>query len=349
MANLGYLQLTRNCLQHCRFCSNPPTGVDLSEAEMRDLIDGLADMDYDGVILTGGEPTLSPLLFPALAYAREKGLYSRMITNGQRLEDKVFFKECVDAGLTHIHVSLHSYRPEVHDYITQYPRAWETLVGCLSHVPEMGITADINTVINAYNSDHLHETVIWLCDRFPFIRHFVWNNMDPDGNRAEENPDCIPRHYEFQVSLELAMTYLVETGRTFRAERVPLCFMPRFAWASTETRKIVKEEERCIKFLDGKGFVHQLEFLHGKGDTCAPCRFDPICAGMYSMAKSFDERELSPVFQDPLQVIREVLGREPEEALMKRILSRTGRRSRTEQPSEAQRAEKRSAAMWSGK
>ena len=64
MANLGYLQLTRDCYQHCRFCSNPPTGVDLSVSEMEGLIDGLADMDYDGVILTGGEPTMSPLLFP---------------------------------------------------------------------------------------------------------------------------------------------------------------------------------------------------------------------------------------------------------------------------------------------
>ena len=76
MANLGYLQLTRDCYQRCHFCSNPPTGVDLSEEEMRGLIDDLAEMDYDGVILTGGEPTLSPLLFPALAYARERGLYS---------------------------------------------------------------------------------------------------------------------------------------------------------------------------------------------------------------------------------------------------------------------------------
>ena len=55
------------------------------------------------------------------------------------------------------------------------------------------------------------------------------------------------------VSLELAMEYLHATGRTFRAERVPLCYMKRFAWASTETRKIVKEEERCISFLTKKG------------------------------------------------------------------------------------------------
>lgn len=333
MANLGYLQLTRNCLQRCRFCSNPPTGVDLTEQELREHVDGLVELGYDGIILTGGEPTLSPLLFPALEYATQRGLYNRMITNGQRLADLGFFRECVAAGLQHVHVSLHSYRREVHDWITQYPRAWETLVQCLGHVPEVGITADINTVICAYNADHLHETVMWLCDRFPFIRHFVWNNMDPDGNRAEENPDCVPRHHEFMVSLELAMEYLHRTGRTFRAERVPLCFMRRFAWASTETRKIVKEEERCIRFLDGKGFVHQLEFLHGKGRACDACRWDPVCAGMFSMARTFDERELSPVFEDPLPVVRAVLGRDPEPALLERILARQGRRSPTEQPS----------------
>ncbi len=223
MANLGYLQLTRNCYQKCQFCSNPPTGVHLDEAEMRRNIDRLVEMGYDGVILTGGEPSISELLFPALSYAREKKLFSRMITNGQKLAEKDFFKRCVDAGLTHIHVSLHSYRREVHDFITQYRGAWDLLVRCLENVPEMGVTSDINTVINVYNCDHLHENVRWICENFPFIRHFVWNNMDPDGNRAEENPDCIPRHYEFQVSLEKAMDYLVSTGRSFRAARVPLC------------------------------------------------------------------------------------------------------------------------------
>jgi len=308
---------------------------------MHDMIDDLVRMGYDGVILTGGEPTLSPLLVKALEYATQRGLYSRMITNGQRLADKDFFQDCVDAGLTHIHVSLHSYRPEVHDFITQYPNAWSTLVTCLSHVPDMGITCDINTVINTYNSDHLHETVMWLCDRFPFIRHFVWNNMDPNSNRAEENPDCIPKHFEWQVSLELAMEYLHNTGRTFRAERVPLCYMQRFAWASTEARKIIKEEERCIKFLDQKGFVRQLEFLHGKGNACDSCRWDTICAGVYSMAHHYDERELSPVFEDTMPVIRSVLGHEPSPELMQRLESRRGQRSRTEQPS----AEEREAAL----
>ncbi|MBW2525585.1 MAG: radical SAM protein [Deltaproteobacteria bacterium] len=338
MANLGYLQLTRGCVQSCRFCSNPPTGQELSEQQMRAEIDHLVELRYDGVILTGGEPTTSALLLPALRYASERGLQSRIITNGQLLADRAFFAECVEQGLCHIHVSFHSYRPEVHDFITRNAGSWDRVVACLALAPELGVYCDVNSVINTYNADHLHESVIWICSEFPFIRHFVWNNMDPEGNRAEENPDCIARHHEFQISLELAMEFLQRTGRSFRAERVPLCFMRRFAWASTETRKIIKEEERLIRFLDDKGLVRQLEFLHGKGDACDVCRFDPICAGMYSMANHYDERELSPVFEDPRPVIGTVLGCAPSPELLERIEARRGRRSPTEQPDEERRA-----------
>lgn len=345
VANLGYLQLTRDCLQNCRFCSNPPTGVDLRDEEMRALIDELQAMGYDGVILTGGEPTLSPLLLPALQYAGEKGLYSRMISNGQRLADERFFRSCVEGGLRHVHLSLHSARPEVHDFITRYPGAFAALERTLSLVPTMGITCDINTVINTYNADHLDETVRWIVSRFPFVRHFVWNNMDPDGNRAEQNPDCIHRHHMFEASLRRAMQFLDSTGRTFRAERVPLCFMREYAWASTETRKIVKEEERCIRFLDGKGFVHQKEFQHGKGAACDVCAWDGICAGMFSMARTFDERELSPVFQPVEPVVARVLGERPDPALLRRLEARRGRRGHDEQPTPAQRAAAR-LRLW---
>ena len=346
MANLGYLQLTRNCLQQCRFCSNPPTGIPLTIDAMRSLIDELVDLGYDGVILTGGEPTLSPLLFDALGYATQKGLFNRMITNGQYLADLDFFQKCVDHGLQHIHVSLHSYRQEVHDFITQYPNAWSTLVNCLHNVPKVGITCDINTVINTYNADHLHETVRWICETFPFIHHFVWNNMDPDGNRAEENPDCIASHYEFMVSLEKAMDCLHAYGKTFRAERVPLCFMKKYPWASTETRKIVKEEQRCIQFLDNKGFVQQLEFLHGKGEACQHCQWDGICAGMFSMAKTFDERELSPIFLPMEPVVQKILQDHPSPSLLQRLEQRKGRRSLTEQPTQIARQEKLKTALF---
>ncbi len=338
MANLGYLQLTRECKQACRFCSNPPSGVDLGEAEMHELVDDLVGRGYDGVILTGGEPSIAPLLLPAVRYAKARGLFIRMITNGHRIAERTFLAELVEAGLTHVHLSLHSSRAVVHDFLTQTPGSHGHIDAALGHVAELGITADINTVINAFNSDHLDETVKWIVRKHPHVRHFVWNNMDPNLNRAERNPDVIPRLGEFELSLRRAMRFLSSTGRTFRAERVPLCYMSEFAECSTETRKIVKEEERCIRFLDRKGFVLQKQFLHGKAAACDACALDPVCAGLYSMNYHYDPAELAPVAGDPVAVMRRVLRREPEPELVERVLARRGLRSDEQPDDHGQRA-----------
>ena len=105
------------------------------------------------------------------------------------------------------------------------------------------------------------------------------------------------------------MDELVRRGKTFRAERVPLCAMRRFAWASPETRKILKGEARSIRFLDGRGLWHQNRFRYRKGPACGACRFDPICAGLFLAGDFLQEDELSPVFEDPQVVALAVRGR----------------------------------------
>ena len=72
------------------------------------------------------------------------------------------------------------------------------------------------------------------------------------------------------------MRYLHKTGRTFRVERVPLCYMAEFAHCSTETRKIVKGEERIVHFLDEKGTVRQTDFRHPKAEACKQCSLNEI-------------------------------------------------------------------------
>jgi hypothetical protein len=62
---------------------------------------------------------------------------------------------------------------------------------------------------------------------------------------------------------------------------------------------------------------------------------------MFSMAKTYDERELSPIFDDPNPVIAKVLGRDPSPELLSRLHARRGRHSKTEQPS----IERRQQAM----
>ena len=317
MANIGYMQLVRHCNQYCRFCSNPETPYVLDVETAKREIDDFAQRGYFGIILTGGEPSLSPIVPDVTRYAIERGLHVRMITNGSKVADLDTARRFVDAGLRHYHVSIHSGRPEVEDFLTGVKgshalamRALENLSLLDAELRDAGagaVTVNINTVINAFNADHLDENVRTFVERFPFLRHFVWNNLDPSMGRAETNRDTAHRLRDFEVSLNRAMRFLAQCGRTFRVERVPLCFMTEFAWASTETRKIVKGEERMVHFLDEKGTVRQTDFRHPKAEACKHCSLHDICGGLFELGDWYDLAELAPVFVPREPIIHRIL------------------------------------------
>ncbi len=301
------MQLVRGCNQYCRFCSNPASGYMLDMPTAAKQVDDFVARGYFGVILTGGEPSLSPIAADVARYATDRGLHVRMITNGSQLAKDGLAAQYRDAGLSCFHVSIHTARAELEDFLTGVKGSFALAMRALEQLGSVGATVNINTVINKYNADHLDETVKSLVGRFDFLRHFVWNNLDPSMGRAETNRDTAPRLADFELSLARAMRWLDRNGRTFRVERVPLCYMPEFAHCSTETRKIIKGEERIVHFLDTKGTVRQTDFRHPKADVCQRCSFDGICGGLFERGDHYDLAELHPVFVDPQPVIDRVL------------------------------------------
>lgn len=307
MANIGYIQMVRHCNQNCGFCSNPETPFFHNIEQIHQIVDDFVKRDYFGVILTGGEPTLSPILPDAIRYAREKGLHVRMITNGQKLADPLYCDTVWRAGLQHVHVSIHSYKHKLEDFLTGTPGSLDWAEKALTNLGKTDITVNINTVINRYNCDHLHENIDWFIENFPFIHHFVWNNLDPSIGRATTNNYFTAKLQDIEVSLNKAMRRLHDTGRSFRVERVPLCYMTEFAHCSTETRKIVKSEERIVHFLDDKGTVRQTEWGHLYADVCNSCQLRSICGGLFDRGNAYDPAELSPVFIDSKPIIAKIV------------------------------------------
>ncbi len=304
MANLAYLQITRKCNQNCRFCSNPPTQKNRSLAFFKKMVNYYAKNKYDGIVFSGGEPTLYPQLPHLITHALDKGLHCRVITNGQKIADPGYLRELADAGLKHICLSVYSDDPKIQGFLADNKPSLRKIKKALDNLKGTGITVDIATVINKYNANHLSRIVRWLTDAYPFINHFIWNNLDPMMNRASSHPDTIPRLIDFELELHRAMTILRERGKTFRAERIPLCYMSSFAHCSTETRKIIKNEERMVFFLDAKGLVRQKKWSYDKAKCCAACTLSEICAGLYQMDRFFSSKELYPLFIDK-EIIKE--------------------------------------------
>jgi MoaA/NifB/PqqE/SkfB family radical SAM enzyme len=308
MANIAYLQLTRKCNQKCRFCSNPPNDEILDQMNARKIIDEYKNNNYKGIVFTGGEPTLFNGLDELIKYSIQLGIEPRIITNGQLISDMKYLERLVYCGLKHIHVSFHSYKPAVQNYLSCNNDSFQNILVALKNCQHYPISVNINTVINKYNSDHLDKNVKWLVKEFPFINHFVWNNLDHQMNRVESNPDVIPEFHDFEISLYNAALFLKNQKRSFRIERVPLCYMADFAENSTETRKIVKNESRAVYFLDGRMSTYQDSFFYEKLSACSNCTLTSICPGVYGGKENSSAHQIFPLFIDKNFIIKKITG-----------------------------------------
>lgn len=308
MAHLAYIQVCRVCNQNCRFCSNPALEKSIAIKQAKSLIDQYHQSGYAGVIFSGGEPTMYSGLLELIEYAHFKSLPARIITNGQKTADKKYLRSLQKAGLKHVALSLYSHQSSVQGFLTENQDSFKNIRKTLENIGELGlIVVDVVTTINKYNAGHLSGVVEWLVKEYSFIKHFVWNNLDPLMNKACENPDTIPRLNDFELELYKAMWFLYQQGRSFRVERVPLCYMTDFAHCSTEARKIVKQEERTVFFLDQKGLKFQRGWSYGKASACEQCSLLEICPGLYAMDKCYSSKELYPVFVDKKNVVSKIL------------------------------------------
>jgi len=308
MANLAYLQITRKCDQVCRFCSNPPSGwKDISLKSAMKLVDNYIKKGYDGLILTGGEPTKYPWLAEIVSYCSKKGFPARIITNGQKIAKADFLAKLVASGLRHLHISIYSHKEKVQDFLTQNKGSLKNIKRALANLSEYPfISIAANITFNKYNSNHLSGLARFLVENYPFIRHFSFNNLDPTSDRVQENLDTIPKLSDFELELNKTLTFLESRGKSFRVERVPLCYMAGFEYCSTETRKIVKNETRPLHFLDKRGARVEDDFYRDKAPQCQFCFLDEICAGLWQMDKYYSSKELYPVFVSTQPIIQRI-------------------------------------------
>lgn len=288
MANIGYIQVNRHCNNACHFCSNPSNGNNITYERGIELIDDFIKRWYRGIIFTWWEPTLSPDLPRWIEYTVEKWIENRIISNGMLCSNPAYMKRLADAGLELVHFSVFSCHDKIHDFLTDTPGSWKKLMMSITNALNNGVRVQINTVINHYNQGHLDKTVKFLVKHFPQIRHFVWNNLDPEMMRKTDTAwSTLPNFDTFSEPLKAAMKYLEASWRTFRAEKIPLCYIRWYEHSSTETRKIVKDEERIVHFLDFREMIHETDWDHGKPDTCKTCDLASICGGIYEREKYY--------------------------------------------------------------
>ncbi len=168
------------CMEHDRHDRARVNGA-LTPQRVREILQrgrGAAE-----VCFTSGEPTLVPSLTRYVGWARRLG-YGRVsvMTNGRRLAYADYCATLVQAGLTHLYLSIHGHEARLHDGLVRTPGAFAQTVAGLDNAARLGVALHTSTVVNRRNLPFLAEIYRYLRDRG--VRQVVFNAMQATG-RAE--------------------------------------------------------------------------------------------------------------------------------------------------------------------
>lgn len=269
------------CNQTCDFCFVSTHLPEPPDALVRAAIERAADSGAR-VVLSGGEPTLSPRLgeWIALAAARSR-LPVELQTNATLLGEPGRVEALVAAGLRQVFVSLHGATAETSDAVTGAPGTFEkTLAGLdrIAAAPELALA--LNFVLCVRNLGELPAFVELVARRWPSATvnlSFVGPSTDLVPNEAW----LVPRYADAMPVVAAALARASALGvlvTGFESQcGLPLCLVPG------DPSRFLGSPELPE---DGGGG----EFV--RAEACGPCALRSRCWGIrrrYAEVHGLDE------------------------------------------------------------
>ncbi len=312
---LGKLQITRKCNQNCVFCSAPPSERELTLDEIKEKITDLKKSGTTDILLTGGEPTLRKDLFEIVDFCKKINFPEITIqTNGSILDNFEFLKKLKQIfPRIKLNISFHSSDPEIFAKISQKSENYRKLLKGLENTRKLKIHVYLTIVICKLNYKKLKEHIKFINEKFPHIKHFVINFIDPDY-KAKENSWLVPTFSETEKYIYETVEFLKNNNLSFRFEKLPLCYMSQFEEYSSDIRRSILDENRFTLFLRTQDDKRTQEKLTEKNpdyyfhtSKCKKCRLKVICPGVnprYIDVHGSDE--VFPVFKDPIKIAKKV-------------------------------------------
>jgi len=160
------LELTYRCPLHCAFCYNP---LDFARAgrelDTEDWLRVLREARALGAVqlgLSGGEPLAREDLETIVAYARQLGFYTNLITSGVGLtEPRIAALKA--AGLDHIQLSFQDSTRQMNDFLSS-TRTFDLKSKVAALIKKYEFPMVLNVVLHRLNIGHV-EAILGMAER----------------------------------------------------------------------------------------------------------------------------------------------------------------------------------------
>ena len=150
------LFLTLRCNQQCRYCHRF-LGIDeVGYEDNKRIIDKLTEDKIYNVTFTGGEPLLYPNILELLKYAKEKGIKSKIITNGEILAKNPQMREIYNY-LDSITLSIDSVDNDINEKLGRGYNHFIEIKEVLDSLKNHKLKVNINTVVSKVNLNYLEK------------------------------------------------------------------------------------------------------------------------------------------------------------------------------------------------
>lgn len=155
-------ELTYRCNLQCPYCYNPldlhAYGDELDEHDWLRVVDQAAGLGVLQIHFSGGEPTLRPRLLVSLVQrARQRELYSNLITQGTFLDDALL-DSLLAAGLDHVQISLQAAHAGLADQIAG-SAAHSRKIAAFDRVVRRNVAVTLNCVLHRLNIDQVADMI----------------------------------------------------------------------------------------------------------------------------------------------------------------------------------------------
>jgi len=150
------LDLTYRCNERCVHCYlDHHDHGEMTTAEIKDLLDQMADAGVFYLTISGGEIMMRCDFFEILEYARLRTFCVKLKTNGILIRKKE--ADRIKAlGVETVQISIYSHIPEVHDAITKLPGSLEQSIEAIRLLRAHGLNVVVANVVMSQNvNDYL--------------------------------------------------------------------------------------------------------------------------------------------------------------------------------------------------
>lgn len=278
---------TVDCNQDCPFCSANETSGEVwpDKDAMTRRIARSAGLGARFLSFSGGEPTLSKHLASFVKTGRRLGIEAvELVTNGALLTERRV-DELVDAGLTHVFVSLHAHDERLSQLQTRKVGDFARTVNAIDLCVARDLKVTVNHVINTRNHRYLTRYIEFLHARWQGRVPVSFAFITPQY-QALEVLEMMPSLRETMPYLRAALHRAVELGQPFHVgsrQGIPPCILGEFrGWSDVSSSADTAMSEDA--------------YQKSRAPQCSDCRYENICTGLWNpYIDRYGTGELRPI------------------------------------------------------